>query len=80
VSDFWKGQAQYLRLQEITLNYSLKTAYLKKIGISSVALQLVANNIYVWDKVKIFDPEQANSNGQAYPIPAIYSFQIYINL
>jgi TonB-linked SusC/RagA family outer membrane protein len=80
VSDFWKGEARYLRLQEITLNYSLSRAFLRKIGISSVALQLVANNIYVWDKVKIFDPEQANKNGQAYPIPAVYSFQIYINM
>jgi TonB-linked SusC/RagA family outer membrane protein len=80
VSDFWKEQAQYLRLQEITLSYSLKMASLKKIGISSVMLQLIANNIYVWDKVKIFDPEQANRNGQVYPIPSMYSFQIYINL
>jgi TonB-linked SusC/RagA family outer membrane protein len=80
VSDFWKGQAQYLRLQEITLNYSLKAEFLRKIGISSMSLQLVANNIYAWDKVKVFDPEQADRNGQAYPIPAIYSFQVFIKM
>jgi TonB-linked SusC/RagA family outer membrane protein len=80
VSDFWKGDARYLRLQEITLNYALKRPFLQRAGISSVALQLVANNIYVWDSVKIFDPEQAHLNGRAYPIPAIYSFQIFINL
>jgi hypothetical protein len=80
VSDFWKGDARYLRLQEITVNYMLKTAFLRKIGISSMSLQFIANNVYAWDKVKTFDPEQANSNGQAYPIPAIYSFQVFINL
>ena len=79
-SDFWKGDARYLRLKEITINYTLKKAFLKRIRISSLDLQLVGNNLYVWDKVKIFDPEQANRNGQVYPIPSTYSFQVYINL
>jgi TonB-linked SusC/RagA family outer membrane protein len=79
-SDFWKGDARYLRLQEVTVNYNLRHSALRKIGISSVDLQLVGNNLYVWDKVKVFDPEQANKNGQVYPIPSVYSLQIYINL
>jgi TonB-linked SusC/RagA family outer membrane protein len=80
MSDFWKGDARYLRLQEITLNYNLKNEVLKKIGISSMDLQLVGTNLHVWDKVKTFDPEQAHRNGQVYPIPAVYTLQIYINL
>jgi TonB-linked SusC/RagA family outer membrane protein len=80
LSDFWKGDARYLRLQEITLNYNLKNRILRGIGISSVDIQLVGNNLYVWDKVKIFDPEQAQYNGRKYPIPAVYTLQLYINL
>ncbi|KAA6339330.1 TonB-dependent receptor SusC [termite gut metagenome] len=80
LSDFWQGDAWYLRLQEVTLNYNLKTTRMQKLGIKSIDLQLVGNNLYVWDSVKLFDPEQARSNGRAYPIPAVYSFQIYINL
>ncbi|KAA6342738.1 TonB-dependent receptor SusC [termite gut metagenome] len=79
-SDFWKGDARYLRLQEVTLNYNLRTQKLKKIGISSIDIQLVGNNLYVWDKVKVFDPEQAEKNGRVYPIPAVYTLQLYINL
>jgi TonB-linked SusC/RagA family outer membrane protein len=79
-SDFWKGDGRYLRLQEITVNYNLKADYLRKVGIQSLDLQLVGNNLYVWDKVKIFDPEQAHRNGQVYPIPLTLSFQIYINI
>lgn len=79
LSDFWKGDARYLRLQEVTLNYNLKNNFLKQIGITSMDLQLVGNNLYVWDKVKIFDPEQADKVGRVYPIPAIYSFQMYVN-
>ncbi len=79
-SDFWKDNAQYLRLQEVTINYNLRNDFLKRIGIVSVDLQLVGNNLYVWDKVKIFDPEQAHRLGSVYPIPTTYSFQLYINL
>lgn len=79
-SDFWLSNAKYLRLKEITLNYTLRSHFLKRLNISSVDLQLVGSNLYVWDSVKIFDPEQADKNGQVYPIPTTYSFQLYINL
>ena len=77
-SDFWKGDARYLRLQEITVNYNFKNPYLSKIGIGSIDLQLVANNLCVWDKVKEFDPEQAVYNGRVYPIPTTYTVQLYV--
>ncbi|MDR1865776.1 MAG: TonB-dependent receptor [Bacteroidales bacterium] len=80
LSSFWHNDARYLRLQEVTVNYNLKTNALRKIGVASIDLQLVGNNLYVWDKVKIFDPEQAQFNGRVYPIPSVYSLQIYIYL
>ncbi|MDR2039784.1 MAG: TonB-dependent receptor [Bacteroidales bacterium] len=80
VSDFWKKDARYLRLQEVTINYNLRNDFLRKIGITSVDIQLVGNNLYVWSKVKDFDPEQAHFNGRVYPIPAVYTLQLYINL
>ncbi len=79
-SDFWKGDSRYLRLQEVTLNYRLKHPFLNKLNILSIDLQLVGNNLYVWDKVKLFDPEQARYNGRVYPIPASYAVQLYINM
>jgi hypothetical protein len=79
-SDFWKGDARYLRLQDVTINYNFRNRMLKKIGIASIDFQLVGTNLYVWDKVKIFDPEQAQSRGEAYPIPSVYSLQLFIKL
>lgn len=79
LSDFWKGDARYLRFQELTINYNLRNDFLRQVGVTSIDLQLVGNNLYVWDKVKIFDPEQANRVGRVYPIPSIYSFQMYVN-
>ncbi len=80
LSTFWKANGQYLRLQEVSINYNLKLKALSKIGISSVDLQLVGNDLYVWDKIGgLWDPEQTYKNGRSYPIPARYAFQLYLN-
>ncbi|MDR0543044.1 MAG: TonB-dependent receptor [Dysgonamonadaceae bacterium] len=79
LSTWWKGDARYLRLQEVTLNYNLKKDFLKKVGLNSIDIQLVGSNLFVWDKVGLFDPEQAWKNGQVYPIPARYTLQFYFN-
>lgn len=80
LSSFWQGDSRYLRLQEVTVSYRVDPAFLKRIGISSMDVQFVGNNLYIWDKVKLFDPEQAAWNGRKYPIPTTYSLQIYFNL
>ena len=80
MSDFWKGDSRYLRLQEVTITYKLNHPWLKKAKISAIDLRLIGANIYVWDKVKTFDPEQAQYNGRMYPIPAVYTLQLYIHL
>lgn len=79
LSTFWKGDSRYLRLQEVTVNYNLKADFLRMFGLTSVDIQLVGNNLYVWDKVKKWDPEQAYRNGRAYPIPSRYTLQLYLN-
>jgi len=79
LSTFWQDDARYLRLQEVTLSYRVSPSLLKRIGVTSMDLQFVGNNLYIWDNVKIFDPEQAAWNGRMYPIPSTYSIQAYIN-
>ncbi len=78
-STFWMGDARYLRLQEVSVNYRWKHSYLSKVGLSSVDIQLMCENLGVWDSVKIYDPEQATSCGKAYPIPGRYSLQLQLN-
>lgn len=79
LSSFWKNDSRYLRIQEVTLNYNLRADFLKRFGLSSADIQLVGNNLYVWDKVKLWDPEQGYRNGRAYPIPTRYTLQLYLN-
>lgn len=77
-STFWKRNGSFLRLQEVSLRYALKTPWIKKVGLSAIDLEFVANNLFTIDKVKYFDPEQASFNGAVYPIPTTYTFQIYL--
>ena len=51
----------------------------KALGLQSIDFQIMCENLAVWDSVKLFDPEQAVFNGQAYPIPRRFSLQIYLN-
>lgn len=80
LSDFWKRDARYIKLQEVSLAYNMKLKALQSVGISSVELQFVGTNLYTWDKIDIFHPEQAWRNGVIYPTPAQYAFQVYIHL
>lgn len=78
-STFWKGNARYLRLQEVSVNYRWKSNFMKIFGLQSIDIQLMCENLHVWDNVKIYDPEQANSCGQAYPLTGRYSLQLQLN-
>lgn len=78
-STFWKGNRRYLRLDEVTINYNWSPRTLKAIGINSIDLAVVANNLHTWDNVKLFDPEIATSNGRSYPIPGRVSFQATVH-
>jgi TonB-linked SusC/RagA family outer membrane protein len=79
ISTWWKGNSSYLRLQEITLNYRLQHPIIRTVGMSSIDVQFVGTDLFVWDNVKLWDPEQAYLNGRAYPIPARYAMQLYFN-
>lgn len=78
-STFWQGDARYLRLQEVSLNYRWKAPFMSTFGLQSLDIQLMCENLAVWDSVKIYDPEQATRCGQAYPIPGRYTLQLQLN-
>lgn len=80
LSTFWHANARYVRLQEINLNYHMDAnKFFKKLGLKSADAQFVISNLAVWSPMKLWDPEQAEYNGGAYPIPTTYALQLYLN-
>ncbi|MCD0489512.1 TonB-dependent receptor [Pedobacter sp. MC2016-14] len=78
-STFWMADASFLRLKNVEVAYKLENNFLKRYGISSATFSLVGDNLKVWDKVKLWDPEQASNNGAVYPLQRMYTLQMFVS-
>ena len=79
-STFWLADNSYLRFKELNVRYTYRNPWLTDmLGVNSVALSFIVNNICTWDDIKLWDPGQASSNGAAYPIQRTYSLQLNLN-
>lgn len=75
-STFWLADASFLRFKNAQVSYKFNGKWVKSKGISFATLSLIANNIHVWDHVKLWDPEQASENGAVYPLQRTYTIQL----
>ncbi|MGJ1196005.1 SusC/RagA family TonB-linked outer membrane protein [Sphingobacterium spiritivorum] len=74
--------AAYLRLKNITVNYSLPANFLKKIHVNNMSLFVTGENLFTYTKLsKIFDPETTAwwNWGEVYPLNKVYSIGLNIN-
>ncbi len=86
-SDYFLQDGSFLRLNTITLGYSLPKKLLKKAYIQSLRFYATLNNIYNFTKYKGYDPEVATSGGvlgggvdnSAYPRTEGYVFGVNLN-
>ncbi|CCH02940.1 hypothetical protein FAES_4941 [Fibrella aestuarina BUZ 2] len=66
MSDFWLISGAYFRVKNITLGYTLRNNFLKKIGLQSTRVYVSANDVFaVHNFPKYWDPEVG---GSSYPI------------
>lgn len=75
-STFWLANGRYLKLQNIQVSYALELEALKRIGLSRCDITAIGENLASWDKVKLWDPEQASSNGAVYPLQRRFTLQL----
>ena len=72
-SDFWLRDASYVRLKTMELSYSVPQGLLSKLRIIGLRVYVNGSNLITIDKLKIFDPEGANENGDFYPQNKIFN-------
>jgi TonB-linked SusC/RagA family outer membrane protein len=77
-STFWLADGRYVRLKNVEISYRVPQLWMKRIGLESATVSVVGDNLCVWDKVKLWDPGQASSNGGVYPLQRLYTVQLYI--
>ena len=75
--------ASYLKLQSVTIGYTLRSDYLKKLlRIENMQFNLSGQNLASWSDLPFGDPEAANSVGAGYgnyPLVSRYIFGVNIN-
>ena len=74
-STWWLRDASFLRLKNIEFGYNVDKKLLKKLNIEALRFYVQGNNLYVWDRIKMWDPEQGNNNGGfPYPLNRTFTF------
>ena len=79
-STFWLTDASFLRLKTLEIGYSLPQKMVKRIALNNFRISVIGDNLYLWDKVKLWDPEQASSNGAVYPLTRSWSLVLQLSL
>ncbi|WP_442892813.1 SusC/RagA family TonB-linked outer membrane protein [Emticicia sp. 17c] len=64
---YWLRSTDYLRLKNFELGYTIPSAWGSKVGLNNFRVYVNGLNLVTWDKLKVYDPESANSTGQYYP-------------
>ncbi len=71
---YWLRSTDYIRLKNFEIGYSLPQKWGSKVGIKNLRVYASGINILTFDKLKVFDPETSNSQGQYYPQSKIINF------
>lgn len=65
-----------LRLADLELGYSFKENWIAPIGMKSLRIYCLANNVALFAPWDMWDPETASFNGSKYPLPRKVNFGI----
>jgi len=81
-SDRFVEDGSFIRLQTISLAYSLPRVWMRNMGITQCKLSLNLQNMYTWTKYKGYDPEIGPSgiDNARYPSPRQYTFGLNLTL
>lgn len=73
-STYWVRDASFIRLKNVEFGYNFDLKKMNLAKIRSIRVYAMGQNIAVWDKVKMYDPELGNSaGGTKYPLPSIWT-------
>lgn len=81
-SSWWLRNADYLRLKNAQIGYTVHSSYLRGIGVENVRLSLTGSNLLTWSGLNKYgiDPEAPEISNGYYPQQRTYEFGINITL
>ena len=78
VSTWWMRNGAFLRLKSIEVGYNAPDEFISKIGVKGLRIYFSGNNLAVWSKFKLWDPEMGGS-GLGYPIQSVYNLGLKVD-
>lgn len=76
-STWFMRNGSFLRLKTVEVGYNLPTKWIKPLHLSNVRVYGTGNNLCVFSKFKMWDPEMAG-NGLAYPLQRVFNLGVNI--
>ena len=79
-STFWLRDGSYLRFKTLEIGYTIPKRLSTMWHINSMRVYFVGSNLFVWDSLKLWDPELGSGNGMAYPITKSFTGGLTVSL
>jgi TonB-linked SusC/RagA family outer membrane protein len=76
-STWFMRDGTFLRLKTIEIGYSLPKQWVNIVKLQSARLYVTGNNLLVFSKFKMWDPEMAG-NGLAYPVQRVFNIGLNV--
>lgn len=79
----------FIKFREASINYKLKSSWLKNTGLSSVTVGLYGRNLFIWSPWPMFDPEFGTLSGSdivrgfevgQFPSTRTYGFNLVVGI
>jgi TonB-linked SusC/RagA family outer membrane protein len=79
-STYWLRDGAYLRFKTLEVGYTIPKAITNKWRINNMRIFFIGSNLFVWDTLKLWDPELSSGKGMDYPISKSFTGGITISL
>jgi TonB-linked SusC/RagA family outer membrane protein len=79
-STWWEKNIDYLRFKTANLTYTFPKSAMKHIFLKGMRIYAEGENLFLWSKFKLWDPELSTANGNLYPISRTVTFGIQADL
>ncbi len=79
-SSWWMRNADYLRLKNAQIGYTIKNSYFQNVGIDAIRLSFTGSNLITWSGLNKYgiDPEAPEISNGYYPQQSTYEFGVSV--
>ena len=79
-STWWLRDGSFLRFKNFEFGYNIPKKLMDQLNMKTARVYVMGNNLFVWDKIKHWDPETGNSNaGLNYPLSRTFTLGLELS-